>query len=91
MLKTRIQPNTISTLNVWEMVTLTRLHQEPRILWAQIIFNHLMMMTRTKVVVPTKLNNIWKILEYTGVPMCMFSVNFKPENFNWMFLAMFRL
>lgn len=48
------------------------------------IFNLLSMMTKTKVVVPTMLDNIWRILEYTGVPMKMFLVNFGLENFNWM-------
>lgn len=38
-----------------------------------------------QVVVLTMLDNIWRMVEYTGVPMQMFSINFSPEQLNWMF------
>lgn len=83
MLKTRIKPNTSSTLNVQEKVTLPRLQQVGRLLWVQIIYNHLVIMTRTKAVTPTMPNNIYYILEFAGVPIRMFLANFGPEHFNW--------
>lgn len=48
----------------------------------QIIYNHLIIMTRTKVVTPSMPDNIYRIMEYIGVPMRMFSVNFRLEQFN---------
>lgn len=69
MLKTRVHPNTISTQNVWEIGTLTRLQQKGQIPWAQIILNHLTMMTQTKVVILMMSDIIVRILEYIGVPI----------------------
>lgn len=60
----------------------SQLKQERRIPWDKIIFNHLCIMTRTKAVLPTILDNIWWILEYTGMPMRMFSINFQLEYYN---------
>lgn len=68
MLKTRVEPNTSSTLNVTEMVTLTKLQQEGKILWAQIIYSHPVSMTRTKAVTSSMLDNIRRILAYIVPP-----------------------
>lgn len=65
------------------MVTLTKLQSEGRITWSHIIYSNLVTMTRTKAVTPSMPYNIYRILEYVGVPMRMFSVNFWPEQFNW--------
>lgn len=65
-----------------EMVTLTRLHHEARIPWVQIIYNHLETITRTKVVTPSMQDNIYKILGYIGIPVRMFSINFRSEQYN---------
>lgn len=84
MLKTRAQPNTTTTLNVKQMVTLTKRQQKVRVPWAQLIFNHLFTMTCTKQVVPTMLDNIWCNLDYTGVLTGSFALNQSPKNYNWM-------
>lgn len=67
-----------STLNVWEMVTLTRLQQTGSIPWAQIIDNHFVIMRRTKVVTPAMPNNIYRIFQYVEVVIRMFWANFVP-------------
>lgn len=64
------------------MVILTKLQQEERIPRAQIIYNHLVTMTRTKAMTHVIMDNIWRVLEFVGVPIRMFSVNFVLEQFN---------
>lgn len=39
-----------------------------------------MKMTKTKIIVPTMVDNIWRILETTGVNTRSFSLNIKLEN-----------
>lgn len=58
MLKTHIQPNISSTLNVQEIITLTKLQQEGRIPLVQMIYSYLVMMTCTKAMTPIVLDNI---------------------------------
>lgn len=50
-LKIRIQPNTTTTLNIHEMVTFSQMQQVTWIPLAQLIFNQLCTMVRTKQVV----------------------------------------
>lgn len=66
------------------MVTLTRLQQAECIPWAQIIYNHLVIMTKSKVVTPAIPENIYRIMEFIEVPVRIFSANIEPEQFNWM-------
>lgn len=80
-LKTRVQPNTTTTLNVRDMVTLTRMQEAGRIPWVQLIFNKLCTISRTKQVVPTMPDNIWRILERAGVPMDSYALNFGLEQY----------
>lgn len=40
-------------------------------------------MSRTKEVMPTMPDNIWRILEATEVPMKSFSLNHGPKQYNW--------
>lgn len=44
------------------MVSLTKLQQKGGIRWAQIIYSHLVTMTRTKVATPSMPDNIYTIL-----------------------------
>lgn len=41
------------------------------------------MMTRKKQMVPSMLDNIWRILEKPTVTMGSFALNHGPENYNW--------
>lgn len=53
----------------------------------EIIYNHLVTMTRTETITPTQPNNIWRILEFKRDPMMIFTINFRPEQFNYNMLA----
>lgn len=49
----------------------------------KITYNHLVSMTRTKAVTLTIPDNIYHILEFTGVAVRMFLANFVLEQYNW--------
>lgn len=66
IIKIQVKLNTTTTLNVREMVTLMRMQQARCIVWAQFIYNHLCMMTRTNLVMPTMPKNTWRIAEIVG-------------------------
>lgn len=82
MIKSRVQPNNTTMLNIREMVTLTRMRQVGWIPWAKFIYRHPYTMTRTKLVMLTMPDNIWGILEKTGANMGYFALNFGPKNYN---------
>lgn len=44
-------------------------------------------MMRTKVASPSMSDNIYCILEFAGVPVRIFSVNFGQKQYNWALLA----
>lgn len=83
MLTSRVHPNTTTTLNVREMVTLTQMQRVGHIPWAQIIFNHLCTLTRTKLFIASMPYTIWRILEYVGVDLRGFYLKYGPEQYNW--------
>lgn len=82
LLKTMIQPNTITTLNFKEIMTLSKMQQASRIPWVHLIFNYLCPMSKTKQVVPTMPDNIWRILEAAKVLMKSFALNHSPKQYN---------
>lgn len=50
------------------MLTLTRLQKEGMIPWAEIIYSHMVIMTRIKTVTLSMPDNIYRVLEYAEVP-----------------------